>query len=185
MTVIVTNEKGFPVMFADVPNSGAAKIAAAQRSGNDAHDTRSGKFAPKAKPEDQAKAPPNTDPNEYARMFAAVREAARSLNLLDQESVKVFLASRATSPDQVDIVKFMAMIRQQRINDIVDVLSERLKNSDNGFKIIATDDAISSSMNQLEPTEVQQIENVLISRGIDKDKVIKFFDSKDKSSGEV
>ena len=92
MPVIVRTDKGLPVMFADVPNSGAATIAAGQRSGNDAHDTRSGKFASKSKTPEKKTPPPNTDPNEYARMWAAVREAARSLDALDEASVKAFLA---------------------------------------------------------------------------------------------
>lgn len=118
------------IVLADVPNAGASRVDSNARSGNPRHDVRSGKFGAGGNQQVQRPAPPaNVDPVEYARMFDAVREAAREFDNPQEGDIRDFIKGRANAPDQVDIQQFLQQVVEQRKNDLVDLLDQSMRSS--------------------------------------------------------
>lgn len=134
---IVWSDDGFPVLMAEVPNSGAVTYReTGSRGGNVRHDAQSGKFqrGPKAK---QRTPPSGVSRADYARMLDAVREAARSFSgELTTENLQSFINKRAKNPGAVDMARFAQMVSQQQIDDVVDMISGEL-NKEKGPKLKA------------------------------------------------
>jgi hypothetical protein len=122
----VLDERGFPVLLADVPNAGVSNPAPGQVSGNPLHDIHSGKFGSGGGDPSQT-GPPNTDALAVARMMDAVRQAARSLTAIDDNTVAKFLSQRSIAPDQVDAAAFLQAVLEQRNNDVVDILDQQIR----------------------------------------------------------
>lgn len=118
------------VQLADVPGSGTSRVATTQRSGNKLHDTRSGKFGAGGAGARPRQLPnQNVDPVEYARMYDAVREAAREFDDPSEGDLREFLKGRARAPEQVDLANFLSQVVEQRKSDLVDWLDQNLRSS--------------------------------------------------------
>jgi hypothetical protein len=164
--------RGRPILFANVPNAGVSKVDANARSGNKLHDAHSGKFGAGGSPDPKKPAAPaNADPHQYARMMSTIREASRKFPELDENSIADFLKERAKSPDQIDIAQFMQAIRAQQINDLVDVLADRLNQEENGVILSSTDEFRTALVGSLTPDEIALISNVLESKGFEPDEI--------------
>lgn len=185
MTMFVFRH-GMPVELADVPGSGASRIDPNATSGNPRHDTRSGKFgAGGGGAKKRTQAPANVDPHEYARMIAAVRDAAREFDDPQEGDIREFLAGRAKNVDQVDIAGFLTLVRQQRLSDIADLLDQQFRSSNESMaqgrrkvKVSAPKGFLRKALNNLQPSEVDQLVSVVTSRGHDEAEVKKFFEEK-------
>jgi len=183
MTMFVFRH-GMPVELADVVGSGSSTIDANARSGNPRHDTRSGKFG-SGGAKKRTPAPANVDPHEFARMVAAARDAAREFDDPQEGDIREFLAGRAKNVDQVDIQGFLALVRQQRIADIADLLDQQFRSTNDAMKqgrrkvrVSAPKGFLRKAMNNLQPSEVDQIVSVVASRGHDEAEVKKWFEEK-------
>ena len=165
--------------LADVPGSGASRVAVRQQSGNVLHDTRSGKFGFGAKPKPKvAKAPANVDPGEYKRMLDASRDAARQLASIDESSITEFVQGRANSPELVDIQNFMAMVIEQRKADLLDIVDDNLREQSNIIKITASGDTVKELMRQLGSDAVSEIMTRLEGMGHERADIDAYFDGR-------
>jgi hypothetical protein len=172
---------GHGIQLADVPGSGTSRIAAGQKSGNKAHDTRSGKFGQTGggpQPPARAKAPAQSDPAEYARMIDAVREAARSLPNFDEGTITDFIKSRANSPDAVDINAFIQQVEEQRKADLVDLLDQSLRTGKTKIRLTASRGYVKELMAQAKSDTIAEVMTRLEAKGHDRDKVEAFFKGK-------
>ena len=133
---LVHDERGVPIFvedeevdLAEVRPAGIARLDPNTKSGNDAHDIRSGKFAPKAGSAKRGPTPPpNVDRAAYGRMLDAVRDAARSFaGALTPENIQSFIAKRAANPEAVNIQAFLQAAHTQQLADIVDILQPNAK----------------------------------------------------------
>jgi hypothetical protein len=179
---MIEKRDGKVLLFADVPNAGTATVSATQRSGNKAHDSRSGKFAPgggrKRKP---SEAPAQTDPIQYAKMLDAVKDAARQFDIQSSEDIKEFLAGRAADPESVDLENFMAQVTEQRINDVVDLLHSKLGGK--GDIVVKAGRRITNRiLANMTPEQRATIEQRLLARGHDQKAVDKLLPDKQESS---
>jgi hypothetical protein len=170
-------------LFADVPGSGTSAVHPA-KSGNPLHDTRSGKFGAGGGASQKPAPPPNVDPLEFQRMMAAVRDAAREFDQFDEGDVRDFLKGRAAAPDQVDVAGFLEMVKQQRINDLSDMLDSQFRTSGSmkqgrrKVRVTAPRGFVRKSLNGLSPDEVEQLKHLLVARGHDEQEVNDWFDKK-------
>jgi hypothetical protein len=168
------DDKGFPVILADVPNSGAATVDADAASGNPRHDTASGKFTEGGgKPEEEI-VPPNTDDVQaYLRQRDAVRDIAREMDELASGDIQDLLAGRLTRPlTEEEIVGFLANVRQQRIDDLVDMLDwqfrnliENVKRGRRRVRLTAPRGWVRKVFNSMSDEEVLSVINRLEARG--------------------
>jgi hypothetical protein len=124
----ILDQAGFPVMLAEVPNSGGVSYReTGSRGGNKRHDESSGKFAPGPGAKKKRTPPPGVSRADYSRMLDAVREAARAYpGGLTKENLADFLQKRASNPNAVDQQRFAQMVGQQQLDDIVDVIAGSL-----------------------------------------------------------
>jgi hypothetical protein len=124
------DKNGFVILLANVPNSGASTVDADAASGNPHHDTASGKFGKgSAQGDPVAGAPANVqDVNAYFRQLDAVRDLAREMDDVDAGDIQDFLAGRLTRPlEQAELEQFLAQVRIQRVNDLVDMLDSKFR----------------------------------------------------------
>lgn len=137
MAKLEIDSNGFPILLADVPDSGGVVTRkTGADGGNPQHDSRSGKFAPGSSQGDPvSNIPANTDPNAYLRQMDAIRDLAREMDDLDAGDVQDYLAARVTRPlEETEIQELLVLIRQQRINDLVDMLDYQLRGLIDGIK---------------------------------------------------
>ena len=168
------------LLLADVPGSGSSRIDPNARSGNPRHDTRSGKFGVgSGVNKRQVEAPANVDPMAYKRQLDAVRDAARQLDSLDEESALNFLKGRATAPEQVDIANFLAMITEQRKADLIDIADASLRESTDGkIHVVAPEGVVREHISQLGAAAVGEIMERLEAMGHKPAEIRKFFDNR-------
>lgn len=169
------DEKGFPVVLADVPSSGASTIDADTSSGNPRHDTSSGKFGTGDKPQEQSDiVPANTDDVQaYLRQRDAVRDIAREMDELASGDIQDLLAGRLTRPlEEEEITGFLTQVRQQRIDDLVDMLDwqfrnliENVKRGRRRVKLTAPRGWVRKVFNSMTDEEVLSVINRLEARG--------------------
>ena len=182
---VVLDAGGFPVLLADVAPSGVAKIDPDAAGGNPAHDTRSGKFAPKAGEEDE-QPPPNTTPLEFSRMLDAVRDAAREFDDPDVGDIQEFLQGRAKAPDQVDVQNFLLAVLEQRKNDIVDILDQNIRSSGSlpqgrrKVRISAPRGYVRKAMGGMNDSMLAEVMHRLEARGHSREAVDAYFEGKVK-----
>lgn len=175
---MISERDGKVLLFADVPDAGVSKVSASQQSGNKSHDARSGKFAPgggrKRKP---SEAPANVDPVQYGKMLDAVKDAARDFSIQGVDDIKEFLAGRAADPDTVDLENFMRQVQEQRLNDVVDLLSGKLGGG--GDIVVKAGRRITNRiLAQMTPEQRVTIEQRLLARGHDQKAVDKLLPDK-------
>lgn len=169
------------LMLADVPNAGVSRRDSNARSGNPAHDVRSGKFGSGSKQKKpRTPAPANVDPAEYARMLDAVRDAARQIETIDEASITEFIQGRANSPEAVDIANFMKMVEEQRKADLVDLLDTALrsKKPKGPIRVTAPRGHVQKLIRVLGSDVVAEIMHRLEAMGHDRGQVDKFFDGR-------
>lgn len=120
------------ILLADVPNAGVSNVSTTQRSGNRRHDSRSGKFSPGGgrKPAAKGGLPDQqVDHHELRRMLDAVRDAAREFDTPDEGDVREFLKGRAADPSKVNVADFLARVKQQRLDDVADLVDQQMRSS--------------------------------------------------------
>lgn len=179
--MIVRDENGMPVLLADVPSAGVNTISTTQKSGNRAHDARSGKFGVTKgkKPKQQP-----VDSKELHRMLAAVRDAAREFDNPSEGDLREFLKGRAQNPDKVDIENFAEQVKQQRLVDLADMLDQQfratgpMKQGRRKVRVSAPRGFVRKSLRNLTPDDVSHLGHLLIARGHDQAEVQKFFADK-------
>ena len=173
------------VLLADVPGAGVSRIDPNARSGNPRHDVRSGKFGAGGggrKP--QIPTPAGTDPLAFARLTDAVRDAARQFDDFDEGDAQEFLAARARDPSAVDLQAFIAMVREQHVTDLIDILDQQMRGSGikrmgrRMVKVQAPRGYVRRALAGLEGTEIDSIMHRLAARGHDEAEVDKFLDRK-------
>lgn len=173
--------------LADVPGAGIARRDTDTRSGNPAHDIRSGKFGGGGARPQRRPIPANTDPLAYSRMLDKVREAARTLDTVDEQAVQSFIDDRANAPEQVDIQNFMNMVTEQRKADLLDIIDTSMREAEPGerIRISAPPGLLRSYMRALGPDHVAEIMTRLEGMGHKKAEVNAFFDSRIKAVDEA
>lgn len=176
MEVIRTiDENGFPLFLANVPNSGASTVDPDAASGNPQHDTASGKFGKgSAQGDPVPEAPANTqDVQAYLRQLDAVRDLAREMDDVDAGDIQDFLAGRLKRPlEQAELDQFLAQVRLQRVNDLVDMLDYQFRGLIAGVKTARRKVKVSAPrgwtrkvFNGLSDDEVLSVINRLEARG--------------------
>lgn len=163
------------MLMADVPGSGVSRKDSNAKSGNPNHDTRSGKFGGGGNQPRNATPPANTSQLDYHRMLDAVREAARSIDEPNEDTISEFIHGRASSPDQVDVAQFLALVTQQRKQDLVDVLDQQLRGAKYKVRMTASRVYMRRIMRTLEPQDAQEVIHRLEAMGHDAKKVAKLF----------
>ena len=166
--------------LADVPGAGISRRDPNARSGNPRHDIRSGKFGGGGGPAKRRPVPANTDPLAYTRMLDNVRQAARTLDTIDEQTIQSFIDDRANAPEAVDIQQFMTMVTEQRKADLTDALDDSLRETQPGerIRISAPPGLLRSYMRALGSDVVTEIMTRLEGMGHDRAEVQRFFDSR-------
>lgn len=169
------DRNGFPILLADVPNSGAATIDANAESGNPRHDTASGKFTEGGEKKDQQDlVPANVDDVQaYLRQRDAVRDIAREMDELASGDIQDLLAGRLTRPlEEEEITAFLTQVRQQRIDDLVDMLDwqfrnliENVKRGRRRVRLTAPRGWVRKVFNSMTDEEILSVINRLEARG--------------------
>lgn len=161
---IELDNKGAPVLLANVAPSGIAKLDPNAKSGNDAHDTSSGKFAPKSG--ESKPAAPQIDNVAYFRLLDAVRDAAREFQgNISVENVTAFIRKRAKNPESVDVQQFITLVQQQNIADIVDIIDGATPGGKRPVKVSAPRSYIKKVLAAMTDDDVAEIIHRLESRG--------------------
>lgn len=171
--------------LADVANAGVSKVDPNAKSGNPNHDLRSGKFGAGGKgPESDMATAPNTSPEDQLRMNDAIREAAREFDDPEIGDVQEFIRGRAKAPDQVDVQAFLGLVREQRINDLVDILDSQIRKGGSltrgrrKVRLSAPRGYIRGLMRRVDSDTVAQIFSRLEAMGHDQKDVQDFFNKR-------
>lgn len=128
MTRIIVADDGFPILLANVPGSGVSSVDANAAGGNPNHDTRSGKFGSGSKEDEgPSQAQANIDAVELGMRRDAVRDAAREFDQMTGADAQEFLAGRVRDMSKVDLQQFVNMVRQQRLDDLADILEQQMR----------------------------------------------------------
>lgn len=173
-----------PGQVAPQTNSGAVSTRVV-KSGNSKFDPGSGQFTTDNKSPAQD-APVNPVPvnaqglpqgvtvDEWDRRRDTVRDAARSIQNFTPEDLQSFLSGRVNNLAQIDIQAFVNDVRQQRLDDLVDVLGQRLQRGRNIVSVRTTRGWHNTVIAGLTDDELVSAINRLKSRGFkDKDIVNK------------
>jgi hypothetical protein len=169
------------LLAAKAPGQVAAQITSGvsvvrgAKSGNAAYDPASGRFASKdgQSPQPDARVkregnPSGVDPEELARRRDAVRDAARQVDNLDNQTIIDFLDGRSTRPltDQ-EVNDFVGFVRQQKIDDLTDVMAQELNLRDHHVKLVDTPESRDATLGVMSDAERAQVIRRLVARGID------------------
>lgn len=175
MTHKTIDDKGFPMLLADVPNAGSSTTDPDAASGNAQHDTRSGKFAPGSQQGDPVEGVPAGTPDvqAYLRQRDAVRDIAREMDELASGDIQDLLSGRLTRPlEQEEITSFLTQVRQQRLDDLVDMLDwqfrnliENVKRGRRRVRLTAPRGWVRKVFNSMTDEEVLSVINRLEARG--------------------
>jgi len=181
---VIQDPQGFPVLLAQVTPSGVARIDPDAASGNDAHDTRSGKFASKGKKQPEAAPPANVDLLEYKRLLDAARSAARELSVPNEGNITEFLKGRAKNPAVVDVENFLRLVNEQKIQDVVDALDNQIRSSageaGNRVRLSIPKGFLTKSVRGFDPASTAEVMHRLEALGHDAKDVEAFFKGKIK-----
>lgn len=175
------DENGFPVLLAAVPGSGVARVDANAKSGNPLHDTRSGKFGSGGPPKrTQLEAPANVDPLDFKRMLDAARDVARQYGDPSEDDIREYLDGRAKNPEAVDIAAFLNEVRNERLNDVVDLLDQQFKGKKGKglVKISAGRAALKRAIRGLNEDDLAEVLNRLEAMGHKAEDLDTFFDGR-------
>lgn len=196
-TALVRDDEGTLVLLANVPGAGVSRADPDARGGNPRHDIRSGKFAPGARraqdkaqrdlQNPSARQPRATrqgaDPtalDAQRRRDDAVRDAARTLGRLDPGTIEGFLQDRAVDPGAVDVQAFLLDVQEARLDDIADMLHDRLAGAGGGIisgrgkvRVKGPRSWIRTAFNGLEDDDVVSVVRRLEARGHDPADILK------------
>lgn len=171
----LVDDNGYPILLADVPNSGASTVDPDATSGNPRHDTSSGKFGSGAAQGDPVEGLPANvdDQNAYFRQLDAVRDIAREMDDIASGDIQDLLAGRLKRPlEQAEIDQFLASVRAQRLNDLVDMLDasfrsliDTVKQGRRKVKVTAPRGWVRKVFNGLTDDEILSVVNRLEARG--------------------
>jgi hypothetical protein len=163
-----------PGQVAAQTTSGVSVVRGA-KSGNARFDPSSGRFASKdgQSPQPDARVkregnPSGVDPEELGRRRDAVRDAARQVDNLDNQTIIDFLDGRSTRPltDQ-EVNDFVGFVRQQKIDDLTDVMAQELNLRDQHVKLVDTPESRDATLGVMSDAERAQVIRRLVARGID------------------
>jgi hypothetical protein len=125
--------------------------------------------------------PDGVDPEVWNRRLDMVRAAARENDEFDEGDLKEFLTGRVKNMDQVDIASFLADVRAQRMDDLLDILDQQTRPKIDGMKISRRMVKMSAPkgfskrvFNGLSDDEVISLVKRLEGRGYDPDDLNKF-----------
>jgi len=171
-------------------NTGASVIRGA-RSGNKNFDPGSGRFAKgsggtsptqdiQVNPivVNRSGLPQGVDQAVWEKRLDTVREAAREFEEMDASDVTDFLAGRVQDLSQVNVDQFLADVRAQRLDDLVDILDDKVRSST--VRIKAGQRWTNKVFNGLTDTEAQSVVTRLLNRGWSADQIKKHVTSKVK-----
>lgn len=170
---MAVDANGFPVLLANVPGSGTALVDPNAKSGNPAHDTKSGKFGSTGTKPDSAHPPGNVDPIEFARMMDAARDAAREFDFPQEGDIREFLVGRAKNPGQVDVPGFLKMVLAQKLNDLVDLIDDQMRASGplargrRRVRVVSPKSYVKRAFSKLDDGGVAELMHRLEARGHD------------------
>jgi hypothetical protein len=144
---LAEDEHGNPLLLAvsDVKRPGqvaaqrvsGAIATRATRGGNPQFDPASGRFTgpgtSEQKPEETrtlergTRVPAGVDPDQWERRLDRVRDVARQFpDLADVTGISEFLAGAVADVNEIDLDAFLADAREQRIDDLSDILNHQL-----------------------------------------------------------
>ena len=169
-----------PGQVAAQPDSSGAVIRRGAQSGNPNFDPVTGKFAGKklrnlqvvaqtaqaGGPPQRAGTPTGVDPLVWERRLDAVRDAARQLDDLTEDTARTFLAARVADVNAVDLGSFINDVRWQRLADLADVLDQSLHGGQS-VKVVANRQWVSRVFNGLSGPEAGMLLKRLEGRGWD------------------
>jgi hypothetical protein len=138
---------GYPILLAvrapgqvAAQTTSGASVLRGARSGNANADPASGRFASgkRKKPGEsivdvnplvvnRMGIPQGVTPEEWERRLDAIRDAAREFEEMGLGDAKEFLRGRVADLSKVDLEAFLAEVREQRIDDLIDVLDHQLR----------------------------------------------------------
>lgn len=141
------DSNGYPILLAvkapgqvAAQTTSGASVRRGARSGNPNSDPSSGRFAEggRKKPGEsivdvnplavnRMGIPQGVDPEEWERRLDAIRDAAREFEEMGDGDAKEFLNGRVNDLSKVDVAAFLADVREQRIDDLIDVLDYQLR----------------------------------------------------------
>lgn len=169
-------DDGFPVLLATrAPGQVAAQrtsgvvVMRGARSGNPGFDPASGRFAGKAAGRTVAKAggdvvitqqtqnlPQGVTPEQLQKRNDIVRQAARQLAELNPTAAANFLKSHPNvAADQVNLDMFLRDVRDQRIQDLVDIMHSQTNGG--AIRVTAAGRVTKRIFNQLDGSEMVQV----------------------------
>lgn len=149
MSDIVIDENGYPIMLAArapgqvaaQPTGSGVQIRRGAVSGNPNADPANGRFAGKkvtnAKLQQDITAPQSATTrsgipqgvtvDQWNKRIDLVREAARSSDSMTAAQAKSFLKGNVADINSVDLDTFLADVRSQHIDDLVDIFDQQLR----------------------------------------------------------
>jgi hypothetical protein len=173
--------KGFPIMrgeqkglfFGKAPSVGVARQDADTKSGNPHHDVHSGKFGEgQSKSKKKSSVPAGQDAEAFLRRRDTLRDAARQSTGMTAGDLEKFLKGRVNrAPSVQELNDMLIEVRQERINDLVDILDAG-SNAAVGLK--AGKSYIKAVINGLGDEELLQLARRLQYKGWDGDKIDRF-----------
>lgn len=86
-------------------------------------------------PESRSNVPAGVDVEAWNRRLDLVRAAARENDDFDEGDLKEFLTGKVQDMSQVDMVSFLADVRAQRMDDLLDILDQQTRPKVEGMKI--------------------------------------------------
>jgi hypothetical protein len=84
-------------------------------------------FVAQLGPTSRSGIPVGVTPEEWTRRHAAVRDAARESHDMNEGDARDFLQGRAQQIDKVDMQQFLHDVREQRLDDLADVLDQQIR----------------------------------------------------------
>lgn len=149
------DERGYPILLAvkavgqvAAQTTTGASVKRNVRSGNSNVDPGSGRFAKGGirKPKSGGVAdvnpvavnrlgvPQGVSQEEWERRLDAIRDAAREYDEMGQGDAKEFLNGRVNDLSKVDVDAFLSDVREQRIDDLIDILDHQLRSRVDGSR---------------------------------------------------
>lgn len=147
------DNNGYPILLAvkapgqvAAQNTSGASVVRGARSGNANADPASGRFAAGSKKKapgstivdtnplvvNRLGIPQGVTPEEWDRRLDVVRDAAREFEQFSEGDAKEFLNGRVNDLTKVDVNAFVAEVREQSIDDLIDILDHQLRSKVDG-----------------------------------------------------
>lgn len=122
---------------------------------------------------------------EWEHRIDAVRDAARELDSMEDGDIREFLGGRVRDVNVVDIEGFKRDVREQRLDDLTDVLDSQLRSKVEGMRrarrhvrLTAPKGWTARTFNSLSQEEHLKLLRRLVRRGWSKDDLSKYIVSK-------